>query len=169
MLSWLMVHMCKRIMSPSGFYIFSKFWFSGSIVWQKSKKLPEMIRNYVCRTPYLSKHTSYDRVFFCTRLKWWHLQIAFFRLSGGEGVKTAKSGPKWQKVLSHSVSQELYLIWLWVLVHMCKMMISPAIFLLFLKRLIFRVFQSSSINTKRKFWGVPHLPHMCVIFSKTLL
>ena len=30
--------------------------------------------------------------------------------------------------LPHSVTQELYLIWLWLLVHMCKMMISPAIF-----------------------------------------
>ena len=28
---------------------------------------------------------------------------------------------------SHSISQEPYVIWLCVLVHMCKMMISPAI------------------------------------------
>ena len=34
----------------------------------------------------------------------------------------------------------------------------------FSKSLIFRVFQSSSITAKRKFWGVPHLPHMCVTF-----
>ena len=67
--------------------------------------------------------------------------------------------------LSHSVSQELYLIWLWFLVHMCKMMISPAIFFHFFKILIFQVFQSSSINAKMKFWGVPHLPHMCVIYT----
>ena len=30
--------------------------------------------------------------------------------------------------LSHSVSQEMYIIWLWFLVHMCKIMISPAVF-----------------------------------------
>ena len=35
--------------------------------------------------------------------------------------------------LSHSVSQEPYLIWLWFLVHMYKMMISPAIFFIFSK------------------------------------
>ena len=29
----------------------------------------------------------------------------------------------------------------------------------------FQVFQSSSINAKMKFWGVPHLPHMCVIYT----
>ena len=28
--------------------------------------------------------------------------------------------------LSHSISQEPYIIWLWFLVHMCRMMISPA-------------------------------------------
>ena len=35
-----------------------------------------------------------------------------------------------QFCLSHSVSQELYIMWLWFLVHMCKMMISPAIFVI---------------------------------------
>ena len=34
--------------------------------------------------------------------------------------------------LSHSVSQELYLIWLWFLVHMCKILIPPAIFFFFI-------------------------------------
>ena len=29
-------------------------------------------------------------------------------------------------------------------------------------------FSSSSINTKKKFWDVPHLLHMCVIFSPNL-
>ena len=33
--------------------------------------------------------------------------------------------------LSHSVSQELYVIWLWFLVHMCKMIISLADFFIF--------------------------------------
>ena len=52
--------------------------------------------------------------------------------------------------------------------HMCKMMISPVIFFHFFKSLIFRVFQISSINTKRKFRGLPHLPHMCIIFSNIM-
>ena len=34
----------------------------------------------------------------------------------------------------------------------------------FFKILIFQVYQSSSINAKRSFWGVLHLRHMCVIF-----
>ena len=38
------------------------------------------------------------------------------------------------------------------------------IFFHFSKILLFWVSQSSSINTKNEFWGVPHLLHMCVIF-----
>ena len=30
-------------------------------------------------------------------------------------------------------------------------------------------FSSSSINAKKKFWGVPHLLHMCVILGKNLV
>ena len=35
------------------------------------------------------------------------------------------------------IPQEPYLIWLWFLVHMCKMMLSPAIYFIFLKFLFF--------------------------------
>ena len=31
------------------------------------------------------------------------------------------------------------------------------------------LFLSSSINAKKKFWGVPHLLHMCVIFFSVIL
>ena len=72
---------------------------------QKSKKLPEMTKSYVCAsTPYLSQHTSNDCVFCYTSLKW-HLEILFSFLPNfgflgcwGEGVKKAKNGLKWQNV-----------------------------------------------------------------------
>ena len=52
----------------------------------------------------------------------------------GRGVKLQEMAQNDKKFcLSHSVSQELYLIWLWFLVHLCKMMIFPAIFFIFLK------------------------------------
>ena len=50
--------------------------------------------------------------------------------------------------LSHSVFQERYLIWLWFLVHMCKMMISPAIFFFF-KILIFQVFRGVGVKVQK--------------------
>ena len=40
-----------------------------------------MTKNYICHTPYLRKHTPYDRDFWDTYVKWWHLQmlISFFK------------------------------------------------------------------------------------------
>ena len=35
--------------------------------------------------------------------------------------------------LSHTISQELHIIWSWFLVHLCKMMIFPCIFFIFSK------------------------------------
>ena len=103
--SWFMVFMCKRIISPGIFYIFSKFWFSGSIVRKKSKKWPKITKNYVCCTPYQSKHTSFDCVFCCTSLELWHLQIlfSFFKIlvfwvvrgeGEGKGQKMAQNDKK---------------------------------------------------------------------------
>ena len=39
---------------------------------------------------------------------------------------------KWQLHLSCTISQEQYSIWSWFLIHLCKMIISPGIFLIFL-------------------------------------
>ena len=68
---------------------------------QKSKKWPKMTKNYVCCTPCLSKHTSYNCVFCCTSLKWWHLQMLFifskFCFSGLLGGWRVK-GKKWPKM-----------------------------------------------------------------------
>ena len=85
--------------------------------------------------------------------------------SGFARGKGAKNGTKWQKIISHFVYQELHLIRLSFLVHMCKMMLSTAIFFRFFKILIFRVFQISSTKAKRIFWSVPHVLHMSVIFN----
>ena len=65
--------------------------------------------------------------------------------------------------LGGTVPQELDLIWLWFLVHTCKMMMSSAIFFHFSKILIFLVFQTSSVNGKGKFCRVPNFV-TCVWF-----
>ena len=93
--------------------------------WGKRAKHGLKWQKIVCCTPYLSKHTSYDCVYCWTSLKWWHLQMH---------LHISKMTKKF--------CLTLYLIWLWFLVHMCKMMISPAIFSHFFKILIFLVFQS---------------------------
>ena len=69
---WLsfMVHMHKMIISPSLCFIFSKFWFSGSIGELKGKKWSRMTENVVCRAPYLRNHTSCDCHLWCKFVKW---------------------------------------------------------------------------------------------------
>ena len=94
--------------------------------------------------------------------------LVFWVVRREEGVK-GKNGPKWQKNLSHWVSQELYHIWLWFLVHMCKMMIYLAIFFHFLKILIFQVSESSSITAKSKnLKCAPPSSCVCDFFKKIL-
>ena len=70
---------------------------------QKSKKWPEMTKNYVCASSlYLSKHISHDRLFLLRKFKMMTVPDVFFislkfwfcRLLGGEGVKKAKNDPK---------------------------------------------------------------------------
>ena len=120
----------------------------------------DMIVFLVCKCEMM----TYPDAFFIFSKFW------FFGLLGGgrKGGGLQKMVQNDKKILSHSISQEPYTSWLWFSVHMFKM-ISPAFFFFsFFKILIFRVFQSSPINAKRKFWGVPHLLHMCIILSFNL-
>ena len=54
------------------------------------------------------------------------------------GVKGQKIAQNRKEQLSCIVSQEQCGIWSWVLVHLCKMMLSPGVFFHFLKVLIFQ-------------------------------
>ena len=83
-----------------------------------------------CHTLYFRNHTSYDLHLWCTCIYkriispsiFFFFQYIWFLGSLGWGVvkgqKMAQNEKK--KNLSHSVSQETYIIWLWFLVHMCK-------------------------------------------------
>ena len=122
-------------------------------------------------TPHLSKHRLFYHFFLLHKFKMMTSSGTFFIfLKFWSKIFWSKKMIQNDKTnLSHSVSQELFLRWVWFLVHMCKMMISPVTYLFiyffhFFKILIFQVFQSSSINVKRKSWGFPHLLLMCVIF-----
>ena len=104
-----------------------------------------MTKNYVCRTWYVRNHISYDR----------HLWY------------TSAKGKKWPKMtkkncitpyLRNCTSYDWGFWYTFV-----KWWYLQQFFFHFFKILIFWVFQRSSINAKRKFWGVPHLLEMCVI------
>ena len=69
---WLsfMLHMCKMIISPGVFFIFSKFWFFGLLWGWKDKRWSKMTKKSVCCTQYLRNHTSYDSHLWYTCVKW---------------------------------------------------------------------------------------------------
>ena len=81
----------------------------------------------------------------------------FWVVRGLKGQKMTQSDKKF--CLSHSVSQEPYIIWLWSSYDVHHMTAF----------LIIICFSSSSINGKKKFWGVPHLLHLWVIFYQQYL
>ena len=94
-----------------------KFWFSRLSGGWKCKKRPKMTKISVCRTLYIKNYISYDLHLWYTCM---YKRIIFpgiffifgiIRRRGGGSGKRAKNGPKWQKFcLSHSISQELYII-----------------------------------------------------------
>ena len=136
---------------PGVFFFFSpKFWFYGVLEELKSKKWFKMTKSYVCCAPqpsfflYLRNHLcGYN--FWCTFVKWWYLQVFFFSFFQnfdfscyrGKGQKMAENGKK--LCLSHSISQEPYIIWSSFMKNKCKMIISPRYFFHFFKTLIFLV------------------------------
>ena len=120
---WLsfMLHLCKLIISPGNFFIFSKFWFFGLLGRWKGKKWSKMTKNSIYCTPYLRNHTTYDchlcllndNIFRCF---FYFLKILIFWVH--RWVK-AKNVPEWKKnCLSCSISQEPYIKWLSFIVQM---------------------------------------------------
>ena len=100
-----MVHMCKMVISPGVFLLFSKLWFFGLLGGKKSKKTVQNDKKF-CLSHFLSQEPSVIWLSFIVHVckmiiypgivfifsKFW-----FFRLSGG---KKAKKGPKWPKILT---------------------------------------------------------------------
>ena len=132
-----MVHLCKMI-SPGLFSKILIFWVVGEVNGQKNSPKWQEI---VFRTPYFRNHASYDRHLWYTSIKWYfQAYFSFFKSFDFSGcLGASKNGPKWQKIVSHSVSQKAYIIRLSFLAHIWKMMTSPDAFFHFFKMLIFWV------------------------------
>ena len=69
---WLsfMVHMCKIIISPDSFFIFSKFCFFGLLGGLKWKKWSKMTKHSAHDAPYLRNKTPFDCHLWSTCIKW---------------------------------------------------------------------------------------------------
>ena len=91
-----------------------------------------MTKNSACRALYFRNHTSCNLHLWCTCVKK-NISRHFFKFFI-KGVKREKIAQNEKKIcLSPSVSQEPYIIYLWFLVDMRKMMISPRFFFIFSK------------------------------------
>ena len=130
---------CVRwCMSRCFFPFFLKFLFFGLLRGWKVKNLPKIKYNsYNRHAPYPKNSIAYDHEFWYTCVKWWYLQVFFFFFFyififwAVRGVK----GQKWPKMtkkicLLQLISQEPYIIWLWFMVHLCKIMMALAFFFL---------------------------------------
>ena len=141
---------CVRITSPDAFSIFSKFSFSGSILGQKGK------RSWSCFLLHKFKIMTSPDAFFH------FLKILVFSVVSKWGVRREEWG-WWKFFLAlHLRNCISYDCDFW---YTCVKWWYLLLFFHFFKSLTFWAFQSSSINTKRKFWGVPHLLHMCMLFG----
>ena len=89
----------------------------------------------VCHVQYLRNSISYDHELWHTCVKWWYLQVFFFFLLifGFSRLLGREKGKKWTRMtkkfcLLHFISQKPYIIWLFFMVHLRKMMMSPGVF-----------------------------------------
>ena len=116
--------------------------------------------------PYIKNSVAYDHDFWYTFVKW-YLQVSsffghfqFLGYCRGKRAKKTQNDNKFcltlylRNCILGTVSHMVRVL------HLCKMMIYPAIFFHYFKILIFQVFQ---VNANRKFWGVcaPPSSHVC--------
>ena len=85
--------------------------------------------NYISYKPYLRNSIAYDHDFWYTCIKcccFHFFKILIFGVvSGVEGGKMAQNDKK--ICLSRFISQESYIIWLSIMVHLREMMMSPVV------------------------------------------
>ena len=62
--------------------------------------------------------------------------------------------------MSHAISQEQYSIWSWFLVHLCKMMISPVMFFIFLTFWFFGLLGGKKYLKMKSKNYICHVPYL---------
>ena len=88
-------------------------------------------RKLICRAPYIRNHTSYQ--LWYTSVKWWHLQACCFHLVFQIFIFKVFREVKGQKMVQNDKKLWLscwylknHTLWLWFMVHVCKMIISAS-------------------------------------------
>ena len=134
-----LVHLCKILISPVAFFHFFKSlilqvfrWVKGQKMVQNDKKLclsccisQELYIIWLLFVVHCSKMMISPSVFFH------FFKILIFQVVSE--VKGQKIPQNDKNFLLHSISQEVYIIWLLFLVHMFKLMTSPDAVFIFSK------------------------------------
>ena len=129
-----MLPMCKMVISPGVCVcvcVFFFFHFFKILIWNNTK---------FCLSHCKSQKPHIICLSFMVHICKMIISPGFFRFFKIL-IFCYVRGVKWQKMvqinikfcLSCSISQELYIIWLSFMVHICKMIISPGTFLIFSK------------------------------------
>ena len=121
MWSWFLLHLCKMMVSPVVFFIFPKFWFFRLSEGGKRAKTVLNDKKFyllhsISEKPYIMwlsfmvnicKMIISSSVFFIFSKFWFSGFIGY----PPKGQKTVHNDKKF--CLSHSISQEPYITWLW--------------------------------------------------------
>ena len=131
---WTMLHMRKRIISPHVFLDFPQI-----LIFRVISGVKKCLSYSVSQEEYIlwlwflvckSKMMTSTEACYIFSKFWLSLLLGRGGGSAVKGQKMAQNDKNFCQ--SYLVSQEWYLIWLWFLVHICKI-ISPAIFSIFSK------------------------------------
>ena len=121
------------------FSFFFSFWFFRLLGSKRAKNSPKwkitITSVHLSHTISQEQHSvwsfsvHYCKIMISPGIFFVFVKFWFFGLLAGKGGKRTKNGPKRQKILSRSISQEPYVIWLLFMVHICKMIFSGAFFI----------------------------------------
>ena len=138
-------HLCKMMLSPGVFFIFSKSWFSGLLggggKGQKNDPKWEKfcLSRSISQEPYIiwfSFMVLMFKMIISPRVLFSFSKLDFPGCYRVKGQKMAQNDKKFY--LSHLLSQAPYIVWLLFMVHKCKMVIYlPVFFFIFSKFWVF--------------------------------
>ena len=138
--SCFLANLCKMMISPNSFFIFSNFWFCGLLVGWKGKKWPKMKKKILSVTLHISVTIHHMIVIYGTQVQNDNISSGFFCFFENL-IFWVVMEAKRQKMIQNekkfcslrSTSQQPCVIWLSFMIRGYKIITSPEVFFIFLK------------------------------------
>ena len=179
---WLfMVHMCKMIISPGVFFMFSKFWYSGLLLgggggtaknapkWKKILSVVLHISGTIHdrHLLYLREVTVSPGIFSFFQ----NFDFPGWKNKSIQSSQYLRNRKPYDHDLWYTFVEWWYLQDVFYIFNPKYNIVNIkilAFFIVPLQQFLNSCFSSSSINAKKKFWRVPHLFHMCDFLINTV-